>query len=138
MGGHAGKSHLKQLGVWAIKKSFSKAMKTKHAKQFPQVMHAECHCKEKHVPGCVCLSQALGSRNYFSMILSSSETAEEFARRVRDLAKHACDVHEWDGGGVASMLCKCAFVASAETQSSWNVMGNSTTPDKNCLVPFTH
>ena len=50
-GGHAGKSHLKQLGVWASKKSFSKAMKTKHAKQFPQVMHAECHCKEKHAPG---------------------------------------------------------------------------------------
>ena len=39
-GGHAGKSHLKQLGVWARKKSFSKAMKTKHAKQIPQVMHA--------------------------------------------------------------------------------------------------
>ena len=57
-GGHAGKSHLKQLGVWASKKSFSKAMKTKHAKQFPQVMHAECHCKEKHAPGCGCLSQA--------------------------------------------------------------------------------
>ena len=111
-GGHAGKSHLKQLGVWASKKSFSKAMKTKHAKQFPQVMHAECHCKEKHAPGCGCLSQAFRekSRNYFSVILSSSETAEEFARRVRDLAKHACDVHEWDGGRYgfhALQVCSC-------------------------------
>ena len=51
-GGHAGKAHLKQLGVWAKKKSFSKAMKTMYGKEFPQVESAVCHCKNKHAPGC--------------------------------------------------------------------------------------
>lgn len=118
-GGHAGKSHLKQLEVWAKKKSFSKAMKTQYAKQFPQVMHAECHCKERHAPGCGCLSVAFRekSRNYFSLILSLSQTAEEFSRKVRDLARHACDVHEWDGGKCdfhALRVCSCGKCTDAE------------------------
>ena len=118
-GGHAGRADLKQLDVWAKKKFFSKAMQSLYGKKFPQVESAVCHCKNRHAPGCGCLSKAFieKSRNYFSLILSSCETAKEFSTRVRDLAKHACDVHEWDGGRCtfhALRVCSCGKCGDAE------------------------
>ena len=38
------------------------------------------------------------ARNNFSLVLSHSESAEEFARKVTALARHARDEHNWDDG----------------------------------------
>ena len=102
-GGHAGRSHLKQLQTWARKKKFSKALKDRLKKDFPEVndaRHNKCHCEGKHSLGCGCLSDAFvkQSRNNFSLILSSSEWATEFAQRLRNLYHHAIDEHKWEGG----------------------------------------
>ena len=37
------------------------------------------------------------ARNNFSFVLSESQSAEEFATRLRTLPRHARDQHEWDG-----------------------------------------
>ena len=59
-----------------------------------------CHCEKRHKLGCGCLSDAFieKARNYFSLILSNSESAYEFAEALKMLPRHACDKHEWDGG----------------------------------------
>ena len=58
-----------------------------------------CHCS-RHKPGCGCLSDNFieRARNNFSLILSRTESAKEFAARIKALARHARDEHEWDGG----------------------------------------
>ena len=57
-------------------------------------------------PGCGCLSSInfieKAQNNYFSCILSNSESAHEFAEALKVLPRHACDEHKWDGG-------KCIF-----------------------------
>ena len=44
------------------------------------------------------------AQNIFSLILSNSESAHEFAEALKALPRHACDEHKWDGG-------KCTFHA---------------------------
>ena len=58
-----------------------------------------CHCK-RHQAGCGCLSKGFieRARNNFSLILSMSESAEEFADKAKALPRHARDEHTWDGG----------------------------------------
>ena len=53
----------------------------KYSDQFPRINEAVCHCKEKHSPGCGCLSELFieKARNNFSLVLSTSESAEMFA-----------------------------------------------------------
>lgn len=114
-GGHAGRSHLKQLQNWAKKKKFNSTMKKRLEKGFPEVNDAQfnrCHCEEKHSPGCGCLSDAFvkQSRNNFSLILSNSESAAEFAQRLRNLYHHAIDEHKWEGGECdfhSETVCSC-------------------------------
>ena len=105
-GGHAGKAHKKQLEKLAKKKSFTDQFKKKHHERFPQVDSVVCHCEKRHKPGYGCLSEAFieKARNNFSLILSNSESAHEFAEALKALPRHACDKHEWDGG-------KCMFHA---------------------------
>ena len=104
-GGHAGRSHLKQLQKLGKKKSFTKKFKDIYREQFPEVDSAKCNCENgRHHTGCGCLSDAFcqRARNNFSTILSESETPKEFSERLQGLVHHVQDKHEWDGG-------KCQF-----------------------------
>ena len=102
-GGHAGRAHKKQLEKLSKKKSFTEDFKKKYRETFPQVDEVVCHC-QRHKPGCGCLSKKFieKAQNNFSLILSMSESAEEFAVKIKALPRHARDEHEWDEG-------KCDF-----------------------------
>ena len=45
-GGHAGKSHLKQLQCRAQQRKFSSALQKKYGKIYQDVRSVDCHCKE--------------------------------------------------------------------------------------------
>ena len=110
--GHAGKAHKKQLEKLAKMKSFTDRFKKKHHERFPQVDSVVCHCEKRHKPGCGCLSEVFieKARNKFSLILSNSESAHEFAEALKALPRHACDKHERDGGKCmfhALKVCSC-------------------------------
>ena len=98
-GVHAGRAHKKQLKKLQKMKKFTVDLIKKYDKKFPSVGDVVCHCS-MHRPGCGCLSDKFieRARNNFSFILSNSDSAEEFAGRIRELARHARDEHEWDGG----------------------------------------
>ena len=131
-GGHAGKSHLKQLQLRAKQKTFPSPSE-KEIQLFPDIKTIECHCKEevkeKKKPsktgkkskkggelgkesegehkkrfrfisckqGCGCLTDSFcqRTRNSFSNILSTSQSAAEFAGRLRGLTHHVQDKHQW-------------------------------------------
>ena len=70
-----------------------------------------CRCK-RHEESCGCLTKSFieQSRNNFSRILTESQSAEEFAKRLRALYHHACDEHEWEGGECefhSKTVCSC-------------------------------
>ena len=98
-GGHAGRAHKKQLEKLQKIKSFSADLVRKYKDDFSSVGDVVCHCS-RHKQGCGCLSKAFieKARNSFSFILSKSESAEEFATRVKGLAMHARDQHDWGFG----------------------------------------
>ena len=68
----------------------------KYEEEFTSVGNVVCHCS-RHKPGCGCTSIER-ARNNFSLILSLSESAEEFTTKMRVLARHSCDEHEWNDG----------------------------------------
>ena len=105
-GGHAGRVHKRQLEKLSTKKSFTADFEKKFRESFPQVDKVVCQCK-RHKPGCGCLSKEFieRARNNFSLILSLSESAEEFSNKLKALPRHARDEHEWDEG-------KCDFHSS--------------------------
>ncbi len=118
-GGHAARAHLKQLEKLATLKRFSDSMQNRHRKRFPGVMSAICHCDKIHSPGCGCMSKGFmeRSRNNFSQILSESQSASEFARRLHALYHHVHDEHEWDGGKCefhAKTVCSCGKCGKLE------------------------
>ena len=79
-GGHAGRSHLKQLQALAKKKTFTKAFQEKHKEIFPDVLTARCTCENrKHRQGCGCLTDSFcqRARNNFSTILSESQSERD-------------------------------------------------------------
>jgi len=86
---------------------------------FLEVKSAICHCGKNHSPGCGCMSKGFieRSRNNFSQILSESQSASEFARRLRALYHHVRDQHEWDGGECefhAKTVCSCGQCGKLE------------------------
>ena len=85
-GGHAGRAHKKQLEKLQKIKSFTVDLIRKYKDTFPSVGDVVCHCS-RHKQGCGCFSKAFieKARNYFSLILSMSESAEEFATRMKGL-----------------------------------------------------
>ena len=95
-GGHAGRAYKKQLEKLQKIKSFTVDLIRKYKDTFPSVGDVVCHCS-RHKQGCGCFSKAFieKARNYFSLILSMSESAEEFATRMKGLARHARDEHDW-------------------------------------------
>ena len=96
-GGHAGKNHLKALQKYAKLKLPSKDFIKRNEGTFPLIGKVHCHCSNHHKVGCGCLSDAFiqKARNNFSYILKQSQSAEEFAKRLRCLPRHARDEHEW-------------------------------------------
>ena len=72
----------------------------KNHERFPQVYSLVCHCEKRHKSRCGCLSDAFieKARNKFSLTLSNSESAHEFADALKALPRHTCDKHEWDKG----------------------------------------
>ena len=105
-GGHAGR------GTKIIKKIVHKNMKDRYGDHFPQINDAVYHCKERHSPGCGCLSEQLieKARSNFSLILSQSDAAEMVVTKIKALAKHACDMHKWEDrccGFHYQHVCSC-------------------------------
>ena len=125
-GGHAARAHLKQLERLATQKQFSKSMQDRNKEAFPEVVSVKCHCSGNHSPGCGCMSKAFmeQSRNNFSQILTGSESASEFSRRMRALPHHVSDIHEWDGGECEFHLC--AVVGHVKSVPSTNVLASHT------------
>ena len=95
-GVHAGRAHKKQLEELSKMKKFTEDLIKKHKARFPSVVDLVCH----HKAGRGCMSDEFikRARNNFSLILSRSETAEEFSAKMKALARHARDEHEWDDG----------------------------------------
>ena len=92
-GRHAGRAHKKQLEKLQKMKSFTVDLITKYKDTFPSVGDVVCHCS-RHQQGCGCFSKPFieMARNYFSLSLSMTE---EFATRMKGLARHARDEHDW-------------------------------------------
>ena len=109
-GGHAGRAHKKQLGKISKMNQFLPALSAR----FLSVGVVIYHCS-RHRSGCGCLSDNFieRARNNFSFILSQSQSAEEFATKMKALARHAHDEHEWDHG-------KCDFLPASSVQL-WKV-----------------
>ena len=110
-GGHAGRAHLKKLQSLKTKRTFTERFKNMYRDKFPEVDTLKCACS-KHKAGCGCLSDTFcqRARNNFSNILSDSQTATEFSKRLRALVYHVQDIHTWEGGQCefhALKLCSC-------------------------------
>ena len=88
-GGHAGRAHKKQLEKVKKIKHYTDTLIKKYEENFPSVGDVVCHCT-RHKSGCGCMSNQFieRARNNFSLILSISESAEEFATKIRALARH--------------------------------------------------
>lgn len=99
-GGHAARSHLKQMEKLSTMKFFSESMQKKYKERYPQAGSVKCHCDRSHSTGCGCMSKAFmeTARNNFSQILSESQSASEFANRLCALYHHVHDEHEWAEG----------------------------------------
>ena len=79
-------------------KRFTDQLIKKYQEKFPSINDVVCHCS-RHNPGCGCMSDQFIMRarnNNFSLILSQSESVEEFAIRMRALARHTLDEHKWE------------------------------------------
>ena len=57
------------------------------------------------------------ARNYFLLTFSMSESVEEFAARMKGLARHACDEHVWGFGRCdfhQDRVCSCGKCEDGE------------------------
>ena len=91
--------HKKQLEKLSKLKQYSLILINKYSERFPSLGNVVCHCS-RHSSGCGCLTDKFieRARNNFSFILSNSESAEVFASKMKALARHSRDEHEWDVG----------------------------------------
>lgn len=93
----AGHTHLKQLQNYKRLKKFSKEIKSRNKTQLmASTQDMQCHCRDNHSQTCGCFTDhfMVKSRNLLSSIISTSESAEECAERIRILYYHAVDQHE--------------------------------------------
>ena len=95
-GGHAGRAHKKQLEKLSKMKRYSPTLIKKYSKLFLSVGNVVSHCS-RHSSRCGCRIDKFIERvrNNF---LSKSESAEEFAIKMRALPRHAHDEHKWNEG----------------------------------------
>ena len=95
----------------ASKKEFSDEEKNKYKDKFPLSVSAKCKCKG-HKSGCGCLSDAFIKKahlNHFC-ILQQCKDADEYAKRICDLAQYHCrNIHSWEGGSCEfhNSICSC-------------------------------
>ena len=100
--GHEGRAHLNQLKKLKKMKSFTKDWIKSHQKYVSRIPQITCKCQKIHKKNCGCITDGfiVYSRNLLSSIIKCSDTAEEYAKRVRSLYKHAigdhseCDFHK--------------------------------------------
>ena len=100
-GGHAGRAHRKILELCHKIKKVPKKMLQKYRDTFPALGKLRCKCEGgNHSPTCGCLNPSFISKAHtnFTSILMEAQSQEEFVRRVKALAYHARDIHEWEGG----------------------------------------
>ena len=110
-----GRSHAKALKDWKSKKDLDSGYIDKHKSDFPKVSTVVCVCKGKrHSAKCGCLSDGFieaARRNLYCAITQCGNSAEKFARRMRDLGKyHARGIHTWEGGECEfhpALVCSC-------------------------------
>ena len=100
-------------------KRYMDALIKKYEEQFLSIWNVLYHCS-KHKPGCGCMSNQFieRARNNFSLILSQSEAAEEFATKIRTLVRHARDEHECR---VALEVTPCANGSVTISMCRWEV-----------------
>ena len=93
------RGHKKILESRQKMKSFSKHMLEKYKERFPALMELTCKCKGTHSATCGCLTAAIIAKAHtnFTSIPMEAQSQEEFVHCLA-LPKHACDVHEWEGG----------------------------------------
>ena len=100
-GGHAGRAHKKILELCHIMKKAPKKMLEKYKDTFPDISTLHCKCERgNHSTTCGCLNPPFISKAYtnFSSILMEAQSQGEFVKHLQALPKHACDIHEWEGG----------------------------------------
>ena len=103
-GGHAARSHEKQLKNLQNRKCFSDDEKEKHREKYPNIDSAVCRCKKRHAykAGCGCFSDGFikqARSNFTAALFSAGTDADKFARTMRCLGEHhARNEHEWEGG----------------------------------------
>ena len=107
-GGHVGRSHAKALKDSKSRKDLDSGYIDRHKGDFPEVSTVVCGC----------LSDAFieaAQRNLYCAITQCGNSAEVFARRMRDLGKyHARGMHPWEGGECEfhpARVCSCGKCA---------------------------
>ena len=100
-GGHAGRAHKKILELRQKCKKASKPLLDRYGQTYPALGELTCKCSNgNHSDTCGCLTAAFISKAHtnFTSILMEAQSQEEFAKRLEALPKHACNIHEWEGG----------------------------------------
>lgn len=121
-GGHIGRAHGNALKEMKTKKSLTVGYKRKHVSNFPQVEHVSCSCSgKKHKVGCGCITDSFiqgAKRNLYCAITQAKNSAEDFAKRMRNLGKyHARGIHEWEEGKCdfhPLIVCSCGECSPEE------------------------
>ena len=119
-GGHAGRAHKKILESWQKRERFPQYnMINKYGDDFPAVRELICKCRGNHSANCGCLSTTFISKAHinFMSILMKAQSQDEFVSRITALAKHARDVHEWEGGNCdfhPLRVCTCGGCSNKE------------------------
>ena len=127
--GHATRAHKKRLESFAVKKRFSAKFKGMNRKKFPLVDEVVCHCT-RHKAGCGCLSKGFieRARNNFSLILSTSGSAEEFARSRPYHDMPAMSIHGMEEF-VTFIHLVFVVVASVRMGSNFSAREKTITPE---------
>ena len=121
-GGHIGRAHGNALKEMKSKKSLTVAYKRKHVNDFPEVEYVSCSCSgKKHKVGCGCITDSFiqgAKRNLYCAITQAKNSAEDFAKRMRNLGRyHARGIHEWEEGKCdfhPLVVCSCGECSSPE------------------------
>ena len=112
------KSSHKELENYSKWKKPAKQFDDLHKCNYPNIYNVECKCNP-HRSGCGCLRNAFITKapNNYNLIniiiitIKISNFAQEFAKRMRALSKHAQDEHVWEevNGKIRTVTEYCEF-----------------------------
>ena len=145
--GHEGRSHLKQLRKLQTMKTFSSKVLENHRKHLRDIKDEKCKwckCEKRHAKGCGCFTDTfiMNSRNLLSHIISTSDSEEEFARRVRtsitmQLINTCGKMTVVKIVAVTFTHLVCAVVENAPTKPNTTAKERNTKRGQSWSVPFT-